>query len=149
MWRGASTWPLQLFLLEGTLLKRAAMTTVTTRMKGRTTPMMMRTPLMMAMRTTMTLSRPRSTCPGCEEDSCVFIRHKDSLVAHDEAEHGSLALEDAPDNNIRRKKLHRQCTLMINGGPLGAGVRRPLPSCCTSAIREMLPSETFMVFLAE
>jgi hypothetical protein len=50
-----------------------------------------------------------STCPGCEENSCVFIRHKDSLVACDEAEHGSLALEDAPENNIRRKKLHRQC----------------------------------------
>jgi hypothetical protein len=30
---------------------------------------------------------------------------------------------------------------MIHGGPLGAGVRRPLPSCCISAIREMLPSE--------
>jgi hypothetical protein len=90
-----------------------------------------------------------STCPGCEEDSCVFIRHKDILVAYDEAEHGSLALEDVPDNNIRRKKLYRQCTLMINGGPLGAGLRRPLPSCCISAIREMLPSETFMVFLAE
>jgi hypothetical protein len=91
-----------------------------------------------------------STCPGCsKEDSCVFIRHKASLVACDEAEHGSLALEDAPKNNVRRKKLHRQCTLMINGGPLGAGVRRPLPSCCISAIREMLPSETFMRFLAE
>jgi hypothetical protein len=91
-----------------------------------------------------------STCPGCEEDSCVFIRHKDSLVAYDEAEHGSLALEDAPaGNNIRRKRLCRQCTLMINGGPLGAGVRRPLPSCCISAICEMLPSETFMVFLVE
>jgi hypothetical protein len=87
-----------------------------------------------------------STCPGCEEDSCVFIRHKDSLVACDEAEHGSLAREDAPDNNVRRKKLHRQCTLMINGGPLGAGVWRPLPSCCISATCEMLSSETFIGF---
>jgi hypothetical protein len=90
-----------------------------------------------------------STCPGCEEDSCVFVRHKASLVACDEAEHGSLALEAVPENNVRRKKLCRQCTLMINGGPLGAGVWRPLPSCCISAIREMLPSETFMGFLAE
>jgi hypothetical protein len=90
-----------------------------------------------------------STCPGCQEDSCVFIPHKDNLVAHHEAEHGSLALEDAPDDNVRRKKLCRQCTLMINGGPLGAGVRRPLPTCCISAIREMLPSETFMGFLVE
>jgi hypothetical protein len=98
---------------------------------------------------TLLLFGSAATCPGCEEDSCVFIRHKDSLVACDEAEHGSLALEDVPDNNIRRKKLHRQCTLMINGGPLGAGVRRPLPSCYISAIREILPSETFMGFLAE
>jgi hypothetical protein len=67
----------------------------------------------------------------------------------DEAEHGSLALENAPENNLRRKKLCRQRTFMINGGPLGARFQRPLPSCCISAIREMLPSDTFMGFLAE
>jgi hypothetical protein len=33
---------------------------------------------------------------------------------------------------------------MINGGPMGAGVRKPLPDCCVGHIREMLPSESFM-----
>jgi hypothetical protein len=37
-----------------------------------------------------------------------------------------LAGEDVPSNNERRKKLYRQLTLMLNDGPLGAGVRRPL-----------------------
>jgi hypothetical protein len=90
-----------------------------------------------------------STCPGCKEGSCVFIRPKDSLVAHDEPVHGSLALEDVPDNNVRRKKLHRQCTLMMYGGPLGAGVWRLSPSGSISAIREVLLSETFMGLSAE
>ena len=89
-------------------------------------------------------------CPECEEAPCLFLAHKESLVAFDEAETASFALEDQqPPNNIRRKKLYRQITLMINGGPLGAGVRRPLPNCCVKAIREMMPSETFMGFRAE
>ena len=89
-------------------------------------------------------------CSVCEEQPCLFLQHKESLVAYDEAEHDLLGDEgDAPTNNIRRKKLYRQLTLMLNGGPLGAGVRRELPSCCVSAIREMLPSETFMGFKAE
>jgi hypothetical protein len=33
---------------------------------------------------------------------------------------------------------------MIDGGPMGAGVRKPLPDCCVGHIREMLPSESFM-----
>jgi hypothetical protein len=85
-------------------------------------------------------------CPGCGEAPCLFVAHEGSLVAFDEVEHDSLAPEDVPTNNIRRKKLYRQLTLMLNGGPLGAGVRRPLPDCCVSAIREMMPSDTFMGF---
>jgi hypothetical protein len=79
-------------------------------------------------------------CPGCGEGPCVFLSHKESPVAFDESEHSSLAPEDVPTNNIRRKKLYRQLTLMLNGGPLGAGVRKPLPDCCVSAVREMMPS---------
>jgi hypothetical protein len=90
-----------------------------------------------------------NVCLDCEEDPCVFDTHKESLMAFDEAEHTSLAHEDVPPNNVRRKKLYRQLTLMMNGGPLGAGVRRPLPDCCVSAIREMLPSEIFMGFHTE
>jgi hypothetical protein len=58
---------------------------------------------------------------------------------------------DVPSNNIRRKKLYRQLTLMVNDGPLGVGVHRPLPNCCVSAIRYMLPSpsETYMGFREE
>jgi hypothetical protein len=90
------------------------------------------------------------SCPGCEEHPCVFTQHKDNLVAYDEAEHPCLpGGEDMPENNLRRKKLYRQLTLMINEGPLGAKVRRPLPSCCVTAIREMLPSDTYMGFREE
>jgi hypothetical protein len=89
------------------------------------------------------------SCPGCEEHPCVFTSHRENLVAYDEAEHSCLALEDIPDNNLRRKKLYRQLTLMINEGPLGAKVRRPLPSCCVTAIRDMLPSDTYMGFREE
>ncbi len=70
-------------------------------------------------------------------------------MAFDESEHGELTEEDLPPNNIGRKKLYRQLTLMINGGPMGAGVREPLPTCCVAAIRTMLASETYMGFHAE
>jgi hypothetical protein len=42
----------------------------------------------------------------------------------------TTSVEPIPSNNIRRKKLYRQLTLMLNGGPLGAEVRKPLPTCC-------------------
>jgi hypothetical protein len=87
------------------------------------------------------------SCPGCKEHPCVFNTHKENLVAYDEAEHSCR--EDMPENNLRRKKLYRQLTLMINEGPLGAKICRPLPSCCVTAIREMLPSNTYMGFREE
>ena len=90
-----------------------------------------------------------AVCLECEERPCLFLVHQESLMAFEQAEHASLALENQPPNNIRQKKLYRQLTLMINGGPLGAGIRRALPDCCVSAIREMMPSETFMGFRAE
>jgi hypothetical protein len=53
-----------------------------------------------------------------------FFLHEELLVAFDKAEHGErLEGEDLPSNNVRRKKLYRQLTLMLNGGPMGAGVR--------------------------
>jgi hypothetical protein len=90
-------------------------------------------------------------CVGCFENPCVFFRHEELLVAFDEAEHGEelvvpAAGEAVPSNNVRRKKLYRQLTLMLNGGPMGAGVRRPLPDCCVAAIRDMLPSDNYMGF---
>jgi hypothetical protein len=42
----------------------------------------------------------------------------------------ALELEDVPANNIRWKKLCRQLTLMMNSGPMGDRVRKPLPECC-------------------
>jgi hypothetical protein len=88
-------------------------------------------------------------CPDCGEEPCVFEKHEELLAAFDDAEHGCSGAEEVPSNNVRRKKLYRQLTLMLNGGPLGAGVRKPLPTCCVAAIRKMLPSETFMGFKTE
>jgi hypothetical protein len=83
-------------------------------------------------------------CPICKNDPCSFTVNEDGLVDCDEAEHGHLAPEDHPANNLRRKKLCRQLTSMIDSGPMGAGVKKPLPDCCVGHIREMLPSESFM-----
>jgi hypothetical protein len=88
-------------------------------------------------------------CQVCENDPCLFIANEDGLIDYDEAEHGHLAREDRPANNLRRKKLCRQLMLMINGSPMGAGVRKPLPDCCVGHIREMLPSESFMGYRSE
>jgi hypothetical protein len=92
---------------------------------------------------------PVVECVGCGEEPCSFFYHQDRLIALDEAENAGLAVGDIPLNNVRGKKLYRQLTLMLNDGPLGAGVRRPLPDCCVAAIRYMLPSKTFMGFKAE
>jgi len=54
------------------------------------------------------------TCEGCGEDPCVFSTHEEQLTAFDVSEHGSLVQEEIPENNIRRKKLYRQLTLMID-----------------------------------
>ena len=91
----------------------------------------------------------KKICEDCEADPCVFVDHKESLLAFDEAEHSLQDDTPTVPNNVRRKLLYRQLTLMINGGPLGAGVRRPLPDCCVNAIRAMLPSDTFMGFKTE
>jgi hypothetical protein len=45
--------------------------------------------------------------------------------------------------------LRRQLTLMINNGPMGAKVRKELPSCCLSAVRDMFSSDSYMGFKAE
>jgi hypothetical protein len=85
------------------------------------------------------------------EDPCVFLLHEELLVAFDKAEHGdSLAEEDVPSNNVQRKKeaVHTANTY-TQWWAIGAGVRQPLPSCCVSAIQDMLPSDSFMGFLAE
>ena len=91
----------------------------------------------------------KKICEDCEADPCVFVDHKESLLAFDEAEHSLQDDTPTVPNNVRRKLLYRQLTLMINGGPLGAGVRRPLPDCCVNAIRAMLPLDTFMGFKTE
>ena len=88
-------------------------------------------------------------CTGCEEDPCVFLDHRERIIAFDKSEHARRPDEELPSNNIRRKGIYRQLTLMLNGGPLGAGVRRELPTCCVSGIRNLLPSETFMGFMVE
>jgi hypothetical protein len=75
-----------------------------------------------------------SECVGpCSE-------HEELLSRYDDAEYGlTTSVEPIPSNNIRRKKLYRQLTLMLNGGPHAGGSWKPLPTCCVSAIRDMLP----------
>jgi hypothetical protein len=61
----------------------------------------------------------------------------------------TTSVEPIPSNNIRRKKLYRQLTLMLNGGPLGAGSQEAVADLCVSAIRDILPSDTFMGYKSE
>jgi hypothetical protein len=76
-----------------------------------------------------------------------FEQNKGTLVAFDEVE--QIAAKEIPSNNIRRKRLHRQLTLILNGGPMGAGVRPESPACCVAGIRAMHPSESFMGHMPE
>jgi hypothetical protein len=85
-------------------------------------------------------------CSECGENLCVFEQNELRLMSYDEDEHFDLEEADVPTNNIRRKKLYRQLTLILNGGPMGVGIRRPLPTCCVRKIREMFPSEEFIGF---
>jgi hypothetical protein len=85
-------------------------------------------------------------CSECGENLCVFDQNELRLMSYDEDEHFHLEEADVPTNNIRRKKLYRQLTLILNGGPMGVGIRRPLPTCCVRKIRDMFPSEEFMGF---
>jgi hypothetical protein len=57
-----------------------------------------------------------SECVGpCSE-------HEELLSRYDDAEYGlTTSVEPIPSNNIRRKKLYRQLTLMLNGGPHAGG----------------------------
>jgi hypothetical protein len=89
----------------------------------------------------------KESCTVCGHDPCLFWQHAELLLAFDAASLGDLAPEDVPANNLRRKSLYRQLTLLINGGRLGTGVRKELPKCCVDAVREMLPSDTFMGFM--
>jgi hypothetical protein len=88
-----------------------------------------------------------AVCEFCGEETCLFEQNKETLVAFDEVE--QIAAEEIPSNNIRRKRLYRQLTLILNGGPMGAGVRRELPACCVAGIRAMHPSESFMGCMPE
>jgi hypothetical protein len=85
-------------------------------------------------------------CSECGEYLCVFDQNELRLMSYGEDEHFHLEEADVPTNNIRRKKLYRQHTLILNGAPMGVGIRRPLPTCCVRKIREMFPSDEFMGF---
>ena len=45
------------------------------------------------------------------------------------------------DNSKKRKYCYQQYTLFINGGPLGAGIRRELPICILNKVRGLFPNE--------
>ena len=55
--------------------------------------------------------------------------------------------EETP-NNVMRRFLYGSIVRLINGGPMGAGHRVPLPDCVVEGIRNMLPEadENYMGF---
>ena len=80
-----------------------------------------------------------AACEECGEAPCLFLAQKESLVRFDEAMLSGLAPKDVPPNQIRGNRLYRELTLRINEGPLGTGVRTPLPYCCVKGIRRIMP----------
>jgi hypothetical protein len=56
----------------------------------------------------------------CGQAPCVFFEHEE-LVEYDDAEYGlTTSVEPILRTIFEGKKLYRQLTLMLNGGPLGA-----------------------------
>jgi hypothetical protein len=85
-------------------------------------------------------------CAECRETPCVWMARREEMVLFDQMEHAHLPEVDLPPNNIRRKKLYRQMTLIIQEGQVQKGVRHVLPPCVENGTRLMFPSPTFMGF---
>ena len=86
------------------------------------------------------------------EWSHVFSSKARKLYSHLMMRSISLSMQKIlqPATSAARSFTGSQFTLMLNGGPLGAGVRCKLPACCVTGIHQMLPaSEAFMGFKAE
>lgn len=88
------------------------------------------------------------SCADCGKEPCFFLCTPSCSWPSTKPSTG-IKGADVPANSVRRKKLHCQLTLVINGGPLGAGIRKPLPECCVFKVWEMLPSDSFTGFRAE
>jgi hypothetical protein len=71
-------------------------------------------------------------------------------LAFVEAEHGGLGKDETPANNIRRKKLYLQLTLLLNDGPLGISVfeRSYRAVALIPSVKFFLP-KNFMGFKSE
>jgi hypothetical protein len=59
-------------------------------------------------------------CPGAARLRACSLSTKDTRRVRRCRSTATTSVEPVPSNNIRRKKLYRQLTLMLNGGPLGA-----------------------------
>jgi hypothetical protein len=57
----------------------------------------------------------------------------------DKLEHSNLPEGDVPAANIRQKKLYCQMTIMMNGGPIGKGIRIQHPKCVIAGIHMSSP----------
>ena len=86
-----------------------------------------------------------SFCVHCESQLCVFHQYEEEVKAGLEMWLQDLQEKQGPtmhcDNSKKRKYCYRQYTLFINGGPLGAGIRRELPICILNKVRGLFPNE--------
>ena len=79
-------------------------------------------------------------CSACLEHPCVYEVHEQVLTDYDDAQHENMTGNDVPYNDVRRKIMYRELTLILNCCPFGVpGIPKPLPTCCIAAICEKFP----------
>jgi hypothetical protein len=83
---------------------------------------------------------------GCGESQCVWVSHRDAVIANDENEHGHTF---AIVNKTRRKIAFRYMFRVINGGPGQKGIRKRQPECVENGIRALFPDTEYMGFKEE
>ena len=85
--------------------------------------------------------RKMAICKHCESDPCLWVQHKECVLAAVEVfkEQRAFRGESTP-NNVCRKYCYRQFSLMIHG-PLWKGHRLKLPCCVEENVRLVFPNK--------
>jgi hypothetical protein len=83
-----------------------------------------------------------SLCDLCGENPCVWVCHREAVIAIDEDEHGPFAIV----NKTRHKVAYRHMFRVVNEGPGQKGVRKQLPGCVEKGVRALFPDNQYMGF---
>ena len=80
-------------------------------------------------------------CPQCESDPCVAkVLYPNFLTIN-------TIFGDTKTNKQMRFHMYKEATKFVHGPGLGKGVRRKLPTCVESMIRDIAPDDCYKGFL--